>query len=542
MGLRDEIEDPAMRSASGVGPLGRSAIIDPSMAHPIPQIGEVVAERYEIQSVLGRGGMGVVFAARHTISGRRVALKWMEPDPSDEPGAKERFLREARAMGRIEHGNVVGVLDVGTVGDAAYLVMELLRGESLRSVIDREAPMPIERALSLLLPAMEGVEAAHRAGVVHRDLKPENLFVAKLADGGGTVTKVLDFGISKVDESARSGSRGPQNLTKTGHVVGTPQYMSPEQVRGAMVDGRTDVWALGTILYEMLTGRTPFEAENFGGLLVAIATEAFTPLYQRIDSPPTALVVAVHRALEKDASSRFPSVLAFARALEPLAGGVTFREPSRASVLPASPFAATASTPSSLELEDIPRRTSTPTAAAKPAVLKPSPQPATVSARKSPARGSAPLPVPLAALEPRTGDLDVPSRGPSRAVLAIGAAVICVVLAGAAFAFVGGDPDVVPPPTATPPPPVATVDPPPPVVAAPAAEAPPSPVVVEPPPPAPVVEPERHRSSHARATPPPPSTTAEPPRVEPPQATVEPPSTPPTTPPSRSGSISRDDF
>src|SRR5207244_3688002 len=115
------------------------------------------------QSVLGRGGMGIVFAARHTISGRRVALKWMEADPVDETGAKERFLREARAMGRIEHPNVVGVLDVGTVGPACYLVMELLRGESLRAVIDREAPMPIDRALALLLPAMEGVEAAHRA-------------------------------------------------------------------------------------------------------------------------------------------------------------------------------------------------------------------------------------------------------------------------------------------------------------------------------------------------------------------------------------------
>jgi eukaryotic-like serine/threonine-protein kinase len=363
------------------------------MAHPAPQIGEVVAERYEIESIIGRGGMGIVYAARHTISGRRVALKWMEPEPDGDAGSMERFLREARAMGRIEHGNVVGVLDVGTVGEAAYLVMELLRGESLRAVIDREAPMPIERALSLILPAMQGVEAAHRAGVVHRDLKPENLFVAKLADGS-EVTKVLDFGISKVDESTRSGSRKHENLTKTGHVVGTPQYMAPEQVRGVAVDARTDVWALGTILYEMLTAKVPFEAENFGGLLVAIATEAHTPLHQRMDGAPTALVMAVHRSLEKEPAMRFASVLAFARILEPLSGGVHFREPSGAAVLSDTPFTAPGKS-GKLELER-----STPlgaTAAAKPGVrstpptsqhgLRTTPLPATVSARKSPARG-----------------------------------------------------------------------------------------------------------------------------------------------------------
>jgi serine/threonine protein kinase len=541
VGLRDEIEAPCAARASGVGPLGQSAIIDPSMAHPPPQIGEVVAERYEIQSVLGRGGMGVVFAARHTISGRRVALKWMEPEPQDEPGAKERFLREARAMGRIEHGNVVGVLDVGTVGEAAYLVMELLRGESLRAVIEREAPMPIERAIALLLPAMEGVEAAHRAGVVHRDLKPENLFVAKLTDGG-TVTKVLDFGISKLDESARSGTRSPQNLTKTGHVVGTPQYMSPEQVRGAAVDARTDVWALGTILYEMLTARTPFEAENFGGLLVAIATEAFTPLYQRMDAPPPALVVAVHRALEKEQASRHASVLAFARALEPLAKGLTFREPSRASLVPAaaSPFAATASTPSSLELEDVKRPTSTPTTPSKPAPAKPAPSkvtlPATVSARKSPARGSAARPV-LEGLA-QDDEVELPRRGPSRTMLAIAAGIVCVVLAGAAFAFSGGETPTPPPPVLAPPPVVTEAIPSPPT--------PPVTPIVEPvvaadPVAAPVTapEPDHHRTGHART----PTVTVPVPDAVPEVVVLPtPPSTTTRTPPSRSGSISRDDF
>jgi serine/threonine protein kinase len=535
-------------SSGASTPVG-SVIIEPSMALPVPQVGEVVAERYEIQSVLGRGGMGIVFAARHTISGRRVALKWMEADPVDETGAKERFLREARAMGRIEHPNVVGVLDVGTVGPACYLVMELLRGESLRAVIDREAPMPIDRALALLLPAMEGVEAAHRAGVVHRDLKPENLFVAKLAESAGFVTKVLDFGISKVDESAKSGPRGAQqNLTKTGHVVGTPQYMSPEQVRGAPVDARTDVWALGTILYEMLTGRTPFEAENFGGLLVAIATEAFIPLYRRMDGPPTALVVAVHRSLEKDAAARFPTVLAFARALEPHATGVVFREPSRGSIAPGAVSVEMANTQSSLELEEKSPRTTTPTAAAKPLATKPSPAssalPETVHARKSPPNGSELRPAAASTLAPTTGDLEPRPR--SRALLAIGAGVICLAIVGAALAFGGTGPEVAPPSVvSTPPPPAAPV-----VIAEPATPPPaplpvapdPPPVAVDPAPPPPVVLSDRHHGSRAPRVP---VASTDPVPVAPPPPAVETPTTPTTsahTSSSRSGSISRDDF
>jgi serine/threonine-protein kinase len=305
------------------------------MSAVMPSLGDTIAGKYRIEAILGRGGMGVVYAARHAISERRVAVKWMEADLQSEPDALERFLREARAMGRIDHPNVVGVLDVGTEGPVAYLVMEILRGESLRARMEREGKLSVETALALLLPAMEGVEAAHRAGVVHRDLKPENLFVATTA--AGTVTKVLDFGISKLAEKEVLGQQAKQ-LTKSGHVIGTPTYMAPEQIHGTTVDARTDVWALATILYEMLSGRTPFEADSFGALLVAIATEPYVPLDPALVPPNVARLV--HKGLAKEPKDRFQSVAELARALEPFAKGASFREPRGPSLLPGAPIAA----------------------------------------------------------------------------------------------------------------------------------------------------------------------------------------------------------
>ncbi len=296
-----------------------------------PEIGDVVAEKYAIEGVLGQGGMGTVFAARHVLTDRRVALKWMVPDTKNDPLGPERFLREARAMGRIDHPRVVGVMDVGQDGPATFIVMERLRGDSLRARMSALGPVAPALAVQLLLPAMEGLAAAHRLGIVHRDLKPENLFLVK--DGDVESTKVLDFGISKfqVDPGDGSGS-----VTQSGVTMGTPSYMSPEQVRGSRdVDGRTDVWAIGVILHELLAGTPPFRAESYGALLIAIATEAPSPLP---DAVPEALREIVERTLHKDPDRRFPTVEALAEALLPFGGsGASFRATDAESFAPPMP-------------------------------------------------------------------------------------------------------------------------------------------------------------------------------------------------------------
>jgi serine/threonine-protein kinase len=301
-------------------------------AAQIPQPGDTVAGKYLLESMLGRGGMGAVFRARHTLTDRKVALKWMLPDHEAGAAAVQRFLREARAMGRIDHPSVVGVLDVGVEGDAAYLVMELLRGRSLRDEIEASGKLSPREAIGRLLPAMEGLAAAHAAGVVHRDIKPDNLFCVS----GGT-TKVLDFGVSKLqgDRFAAPGVPGSGSITHTGAMVGTPAYMAPEQVRGDRnLDARTDVWALGAILYEALSGKLPFDHETLGQTIVAIATMAPPRLESVVPGVDVALADAVHRALEKDLAARWPSVEAFATALLPFAEGATFTAPRPTSVRP----------------------------------------------------------------------------------------------------------------------------------------------------------------------------------------------------------------
>ena len=230
-----------------------------------PRVGDVI-DKYEIDGVVGRGGMGAVFRARHALTGRPVALKWMLPDPRADVAAVQRFLREARAMGRIDHPNVVGVIDVGVGERSAYLVMELLRGSSLRAHIERERTFAPARAVSLLLPALEGVAAAHRAGVVHRDLKPENLMLVKRGRQADFV-KILDFGIAKLHVNMAG------RKTATGVIIGTPDYMAPEQAGGENIDGRTDLYSLGIIAYEMATGKTPFAGMPITAMLVAHLTQ-----------------------------------------------------------------------------------------------------------------------------------------------------------------------------------------------------------------------------------------------------------------------------
>lgn len=274
-----------------------------------PQSGEVIAGKYLVEKVIGRGGMGRVLAAVHTTTGKRVALKWILNEESDE--ARERFAREARAAGRIHHANVVDVYDVLEHDGAMCLVMELLRGESLASLLAREQTLPYDVAVPLAVQIARGLHAAHLEGVIHRDLKPGNVF---LTDGQGeSGVKLLDFGISKILDAADG-----EPVTKSGAVLGTPHYMAPEQVLGmGGSDVRIDVYALGAVLYEMLAGHPPHTHEKVTALLVQIATVPTEPITHLVPGLAPSLGAVIMKALTKNPADRFPTVEAFAQALEP---------------------------------------------------------------------------------------------------------------------------------------------------------------------------------------------------------------------------------
>lgn len=306
------------------------------MAEPDSQlgIGEIVASKYRVDQLIGEGGMGTVYAATHQVTGKRVALKWMLPQLSRDAEAVGRFLREAQAAGRIDHPNVVDVYDVGKHGDSMFIVMELLRGEPLASILDR-GRVPWPDAVRMLLPAFRGVAAAHDHGVVHRDLKPDNIFITCDPDGTRREAKVLDFGISKLTTKAGENLR----LTKTGSVMGTPYYMAPEQIQGTKeIDERTDIYALGVILYQALAGDLPFKAQTYHALIVEIATGTPTPLLHHAPDVPPDLVAIVARAMAREPDRRFQSVRDLMAALEglenvsfsgmPRPESLAYREPS----------------------------------------------------------------------------------------------------------------------------------------------------------------------------------------------------------------------
>jgi serine/threonine-protein kinase len=260
------------------------------------------------------------------LTGKRVALKWMLPELASDEAAVQRFVREAQAAGRIDHANIVDIYDVGEHEGSTFLVMEYLQGETLSKAVDRGS-LDARQVIQLLLPAMRGVSAAHKTGVIHRDLKPDNIFLCRESDGAYRDPKVLDFGISKVQSAGTEAQAGSNlRLTRTGAVMGTPYYMSPEQIRGSSeVDQRTDVYAFGVILYEALTGRVPFDAEAYSALILEIATG--TPKRPRELRPelPEALDRVVMKAMAREPADRYQTVEALARALEPFADGMTFR-------------------------------------------------------------------------------------------------------------------------------------------------------------------------------------------------------------------------
>ncbi len=275
--------------------------------------GAVVAGKYRVERVLGVGGMGIVVAARHILLDERVALKFLLPEALANGEAVGRFIREARAATRIKNEHVARVSDVGQLEDGSpFIVMEYLEGADIATWLVQRGALATEQAVDFVLQACEAIAEAHAQGIVHRDLKPANLFCTTRADGSLSI-KVLDFGISKV--TAPTGT--DRNLTKTSSVMGSPVYMSPEQMqRSKGVDARTDIWALGVILFELLTGHTPFEAETVPELAIKVATEPAPPLRAFRPDAPVALELALARCLEKDRDRRFQTVGELAVALQ----------------------------------------------------------------------------------------------------------------------------------------------------------------------------------------------------------------------------------
>ncbi len=249
--------------------------------------GLIVAGKFRLDSLIGRGGMGSVWSATHLGLGHQIAIKLVSREFVRSPAALRRFDAEAKAVARLQSRHVVQVYDNGALEDGTpYIAMELLSGESLQQRIDRTGPVPLGETVSILAQCCRALTRAHSMGIVHRDIKPDNIFLARTADEDGEVVKILDFGVAKV--AMGTGTDGDQSVTKTGSVLGTPLYMSPEQARGLKtVDHRTDVYSLGLVAYTMLTGRDAFEGESFGDILIKICVEPLPQLSANAHVPPT---------------------------------------------------------------------------------------------------------------------------------------------------------------------------------------------------------------------------------------------------------------
>jgi serine/threonine-protein kinase len=275
--------------------------------------GDILARKYRVERVLGQGGMGVVVAATHVDLGQPVALKLMLPDKEQTPEMLERFLREARAAVRLKSQHVAKVLDVGTdEQDMPYIAMEFLEGDDLSVILKKKGPLSFEDAVEYVLQACEAVGEAHAAGIVHRDLKPANMFLTRDVSGAPCV-KVLDFGISKVIGAELA-------LTQETQALGSPLYMSPEAMGSSKnVDARTDIWALGIILYQLVAGRTPFHESTMAQLCTRILTSSPTPLAEYRADAPAGFEAVIHHCLERDRNQRFDNVAALAHALSPFA-------------------------------------------------------------------------------------------------------------------------------------------------------------------------------------------------------------------------------
>jgi serine/threonine protein kinase len=255
--------------------------------------------RYELLERIGKGGMGVVYRGRDSVIGRPVAVKMLVSDIDISPEARERFFREARSAGQLTHRNIITVYDFGEEKGRAYIVMELLTGESLAKTLVREERLPLEQQVEIMMRMCEGLAFAHTRGIVHRDVKPANLFLTH--DGQ---LKILDFGVARIASS---------KLTRSGLIVGTPDYMSPEQVMGKVVDQRSDIFSCGTVFYQLMTGRKPFAAKRLPDVLGKVIHESPAPPTDA--EAPAELTAIIMKALEKEPDRRYTHMVEMLAAL-----------------------------------------------------------------------------------------------------------------------------------------------------------------------------------------------------------------------------------
>ena len=288
-----------LQPPEGVVPL---QIIVSNGRRGMPEVGELLAEKYRLVKLLSQGGMGAVYVAEHEHIGKRVAVKFLLPHLAEDPEAVARFSREARAAARIGHRSIIDIYDIGTApDDSLFLVMEFLKGESLGERLEREPILDVSMSAYVVCQILSALDAAHREGIVHRDLKPDNIF---LVDTGQRLPdiKLLDFGISKmVDPGAPE-----QRLTKTGAIMGTPYYLAPEQALGLKeLDQVVDIYSMGVILYECLTGKLPFNADNVLSLIHKIPNDPFLPPREHNPELPSALEQVVLRAMARQPDGRY---------------------------------------------------------------------------------------------------------------------------------------------------------------------------------------------------------------------------------------------
>jgi serine/threonine protein kinase len=329
-------------------------------------IGETLDGRYYVQKKLGEGGMGVVFAVKHTVIERPLAIKVLKREVMRDPATVKRFIQEARAASRIGHPNIVDVTDFGNTADGmTYQVMELIDGVTLKEVVKGTAPLPVERVVRIGLQMARALVAAHGKGIVHRDLKPENVFLTE-REGRPDFVKIVDFGIAKVAPQDGKTDVGPR-LTRQGTVFGTPEYMAPEQAAGRSdTDHRVDIYALGTILYEMLVGKVPHKGQSMVQTVAMQMLDPVIPPSQRrpdVKVPPE-LEAVIMKALQKKREDRYDAMSDLQAALDDVSARIAFGAPATDPAIVPPPVSATAES-----------RASEPTAVGAPRRAKPPTRP-----------------------------------------------------------------------------------------------------------------------------------------------------------------------
>ena len=334
------IESPAPAAAAS-GTAVPSIALSPAPSSEIfdSLVGATLANRYQIIRRIGEGGMGAVYEARHTIIGKRVAVKVLLEKFLTKSDFVARLLQEARLASAIGHEHIVDVTDFGTTDDGrAFVAMEFLEGESLAQLVMREAPLPVERSLRIARQVASALGAAHAKGIVHRDVKPENVYLIRRGDAD--FVKVVDFGISKAVKQGQGDDTPDYHLTHTGLLLGTPLYMSPEQARGDEdLDERVDVWAMGVMLYECLTGEVPFRANNYLGIISQVLTHTAVPpsrLRPELGIPEAVEAVVMH-AMEKDRARRYARMSDVERDLDRLLAGDQNVGPAADAEVPTAP-------------------------------------------------------------------------------------------------------------------------------------------------------------------------------------------------------------